>query len=212
MINFRLYLTVSLILLSSALRAQDTTFRNPPPLDSVVRTADSTFAGQARVDSVRRVYSPRAAAIRSAILPGLGQAYNRRYWKIPIVYGALGTAGVVLNYNLKNYRDLRFAYRAKVLAQPPPNGRNDTTLLDEIEPRLFPLDISSLRQFRDEFRRNIDYNILVIILIWGLNVADAAVDAHLKGFDVSPDLSLRFKPGYSDIARTNGLSLQLRFK
>lgn len=212
MINFRLYVTVSLLLLCNALRAQDTTFRNPAPLDSVVRTADSVFTGKARVDSARKVYSPRAAAIRSAILPGLGQAYNRRYWKIPIIYGALGTAGAVLNYNLKNYRNLRYAYRAKVLAQPPPNGQNDTSLLAGIEPRLSPLDISALRQFRDEFRRNIDYTILVVILLWGLNVADAAVDAHLKGFDVSPDLSLRLKPGYSDLARTNGISLQLRLK
>lgn len=195
MIDFRLYLTVSLLLLCSALGAQDTTFRNPAP-----------------PDSVRRVYSPRAAAIRSAILPGLGQAYNRRYWKIPIVYGALGTAGVVLNYNLKNYRNLRYAYKAKVLAQPPPNGTGDSSLLPGIDRRLEPLDISSLRQFRDEFRRNIDYNILVIILLWGLNVADAAVDAHLKGFDVSPDLSLHLRPGYSDLARTNGLSLQFRLK
>jgi hypothetical protein len=54
--------------------------------------------------------------------------------------------------------------------------------------------------------------VLVFIIFWGLNVVDASVDAHLKSFDVSPDLSLRFKAGYSDIARTNGVSLILQIK
>jgi hypothetical protein len=54
--------------------------------------------------------------------------------------------------------------------------------------------------------------VLVFVLFWGLNVVDAAVDAHLKTFDVSPDLGLRFKAGYSDLARTNGFSIVLTFK
>jgi peroxiredoxin family protein len=57
-----------------------------------------------------------------------------------------------------------------------------------------------------------DYSVLVFLLFWGLNVIDASVDAHLRSFDVSPDLSLRFKAGHSDLARTNGFSLVLTLK
>src|SRR5690349_23886517 len=77
--------------------------------------ADSNATVTADVDTVTKkvkkvnVYSPRKAAIRSAILPGLGQIYNRKYWKLPIVYGALGTTAAVFFYNLKNYKDTKFA-------------------------------------------------------------------------------------------------------
>ena len=68
------------------------------------------------------------------------------------------------------------------------------------------LSPGSIRTARDEFRRYVDYSALIFILFWGLNVVDATVDAHLKGFDVSPDLSLHLKAGYSDFAKTNGVS------
>ena len=72
--------------------------------------------------------------------------------------------------------------------------------------------MNALRSYRDEFRRNIDYSILAIILLWGLNVVHATVDAHLKAFDVNPDLSLQFKLGPSHMAGTTGVSLVLAFK
>jgi hypothetical protein len=73
-------------------------------------------------------------------------------------------------------------------------------------------NIEAIKRGRDEFRRNMDYSVLVFLLFWGLNVIDASVDAHLRSFDVSPDLGLRFKAGYSDVARTNGVSLVLTLK
>jgi hypothetical protein len=89
---------------------------------------------------------------------------------------------------------------------------NDSTDFEKIEPQLLPLSEESLRFNRDEFRRNIDYSVLIFALLWGLNVVDAAVDAHLKHFDVSPGLSMRIKPGYSEMAGTNGLSLVLTIR
>lgn len=171
-----------------------------------------------KIDSVLKVHSPRTAAIRSAILPGLGQIYNKRYWKLPIVYGSLGVSGGVFLYNLKNYRALRFAYKAKVEAEPhfdPVTGQTipgDTSNLSRIRSDLKPISANALRSYRDEFRRNIDYSVLFFVLLWGLNVVDATVDAHLKSFDVSPDLSFKFRFGHSQMAGTNGISLVLAFK
>lgn len=159
-----------------------------------------------RYDSAMAAHSPKKAALRSALLPGWGQIYNKKYWKLPIVYGALGTSGGIFLYNLKQYRDTRFAYRVKYNMRV--NG-TDSALYSQIRDNLKPIGEDALRFYRNQFRRDIDYSALFFILLWGLNVVDAAVDAHLKSFDVSPDLSLRFRPGYSELARTNGISLVL---
>lgn len=189
------------------------------PADSLTKVAKPVVHVD-KVDSVLKHHSARKAALYSAILPGLGQIYNKKYWKLPIVYGALGISATVFAYNLTNYKDLRFAYKAKYLATQPTKdpvtgnytGPPDSSLYSKIKPELLPIDLNSLRSYRDEFRRNIDYSALVFILLWGLNVVDATVDAHLKPFDVSPELTLKFKIGPSEMARTNGVSLILAFK
>lgn len=176
--------------------------------------AARTVAGQdtliAKADSaVLKKHSPRAAAIRSAILPGLGQIYNKKYWKLPIVYGALGTTAAIFFYNLNNYRDTRFAYHVKYNMRV--NG-TDSMKFSQIKDILKPLSEESLRFYRDQFRRDIDYSALIFVLFWGLNIVDAAVDAHLKTFDVSPDLGFKVKPGYSGMAGTHGLSFILNIR
>ena len=151
-------------------------------------------------------HSPRTAAIRSAILPGLGQIYNKKYWKLPIVYGALGTCAGVFVYNLQWYKRTRFAYTTL--------ATNNTADFPKVHPKIQFLinrnDQNTLQYLRNQYRRDIDYSVLFFILLWGLNVVDATVDAHLKSFDVSPDLSLHFKPGRSELAGTNGLSVVLK--
>ena len=89
-------------------------------------------------------------------------------------------------------------------------NQTDSALYSLIRANLRPLDIESLKYYRNSFRRDIDYSVLFFLILWGLNVVDATVDAHLKSFDVSPDLSFRFKPGYSETARTSGLSLVVK--
>ncbi len=160
-----------------------------------------------RYDSMTQKHSPRVAAIRSAMLPGLGQIYNKKYWKLPIVYGALGTCAGVFVYNLNNYRDTRFAYRVKYNMRV---NLTDSALFSQINPLLKPIEEESLRYYRDQFRRDIDYSVLFFLILWGLNVVDATVDAHLKSFDVGPDLSLQIKPGRSQLAGTSGLSLVVK--
>ncbi|HWJ89760.1 MAG TPA: DUF5683 domain-containing protein [Flavisolibacter sp.] len=182
------------------------TMRRGVPVDSLPKVA-TPISHQSKIDSVLKYHSPKKAAIRSAILPGLGQIYNKKYWKLPIVYGALGISGSVFVYNLTTYRDLRDAYRVRYKA-----SQGDTSGLSSINPLYKTTDINALRNYRDDFRRRIDYSALVFILLWGLNVVDATVDAHLKSFDVSPDLSLQFKFGPSQMAGTTGVSLVLAFK
>ncbi|HLG39666.1 MAG TPA: DUF5683 domain-containing protein [Chitinophagaceae bacterium] len=191
--------------------------------------ANSVFAQQVTVDSNKtivtttdtakngvvkkaKVYDPKKAVIRSAIFPGLGQIYNKKYWKLPIVYGALGISAGVFFYNLKNYKDTRFAYQAKYKAAQPNATAADSADYFKIKPPLERYSPETLKYYRDSFRRDIDYSVLVFILLWGLNVVDAAVDAHLKAFDISPDLSLKIKPGRSKMAGTNGVSLVLAFR
>jgi hypothetical protein len=192
---------------------QDTA--RPIRIDSLTQLA-SPFSNNRVIDSLLLHHSPRKAALRSAILPGWGQIYNRKYWKLPIIYGALGVTGAVFIYNLNSYRELRFAYKARILAQPTPIAGGigmDSSLFFQIKDSLLRrIDINALRSYRNEFRRNIDYTALVFILLWGLNIVDATVDAHLKTFDVSPDLSFRVKFGRSQMANTHGLSLVLAFK
>lgn len=154
-----------------------------------------------------KVYNPKVAAVRSAILPGLGQIYNKKYWKLPIVYGALGFTGYIFFDNIKTYKEYKFAYSARIKAQPPTLDSTDYHTLKDIYKVLSP---GSIRTARDDFRRYVDYSALIFVLLWGLNVVDAAVDAHLKAFDVSPDLSLHLKAGYSDLAKTNGVSVVLK--
>jgi hypothetical protein len=171
-----------------------------------LRVPEDVKIKQVNKDSLNNLHSPRKAAIRSAIIPGWGQIYNKKYWKLPIVYGALGTTAGVFIFNLKTYKDLRFAYAAKYKASLPASQGRDSTDYFKIKSEYLPISQESLRFNRDQFRRNIDYTVLVFVALWGLNVMDATVDAHLKSFNVSPDLSLKIKPGHSEIANTNGLS------
>ena len=148
-------------------------------------------------------HSPRIATIRSAILPGLGQAYNREYWKIPVVYGAIGVPAGFFVYNNIWYKRTKRAYEIRV--------SNDTANFPTIDKKLEPLGTESLRFYRNAFRRDRDYAVLYFFIAWALNVVDATVFGHLKDFDVSPDLSLKIKPAINPLPTTNftGLSLIL---
>jgi hypothetical protein len=146
-------------------------------------------------------FNPRTATIRSAIFPGLGQIYNKKYWKLPLVYGALGTTAGVYFYNVKNYRLLRQAVGYLSDTIPGNDG--------QVDPQFKNLSLNAIRSYRNSFRQNVDYSVLFFIFFWGLNVVDATVDAHLKAFDVNDNLSLELKPGYSPLSNTTGISLVL---
>lgn len=137
------------------------------------------------------------------MIPGWGQATNKKYWKIPLVYAGLGTTTYLFFRNLGQFKDASEAYRLATDSDP----LND----EQIKQPYYSVkdQPERIRTFRNQVRQNVDYSVLFFILFWGLNVADAAVDAHLKTFDVTDNLSLQFKAGYSPMAKTNGVSLYL---
>ncbi len=184
--------------------------------DSLIRPAEENVALK-ETDSIKlknpNHRDPGKAALRSAILPGWGQVYNKKIWKVPIVYAALGGTAWYFLDNRKWYKDFRQGF--KVAYNIATNG--DSTGYDKIKTFEVKNAVDNnwqneLKAYRDDFRRSLDYSAVYFVIAWALNVVDATVDAHLSTFDVSPDLTFKIQPGYSELARTNGLSLQLKFK
>ena len=167
--------------------------------------ADSSGKGLLALDTaVRKKYNPKIAMLRSAIIPGWGQAYNKKYWKIPIIYGALGTTAGIFFYNRTNYKLLR---QAVVLLSD-----GDTSNDKLVAPKYQGYTLEVVRTNRNLFRQNIDYSVLFFLVFWGLNVVDATVDAHLKAFDVSPDITMKIRPGFNYLTNAAGISLVFNFK
>ena len=163
------------------------------------------MAADSSADKPAKKFDPRIATRRSAMLPGWGQIYNKKYWKLPLVYGALGGTAYAFNFNLTQYKRVQFAYRLLI--------NKDSLHYKDVDADLQPFikanASNDLKNYRNEFRKDIDYSVLIFIFFWGLNVVDATVDAHLKGFNVNDDLTLKINPGYSPLANTTGLSLVL---
>ncbi|MBS1747546.1 MAG: hypothetical protein JST21_15375 [Bacteroidetes bacterium] len=149
----------------------------------------------------KKKHDPNKATIRSAIIPGWGQAYNHEYWKIPIVYGALAVPGSLFIYNNKWYQRTRDAYNIMV-------NNGDTS---KIYPVLKGIPPENLQLYRNSFRKDRDYSALFFLLVWGLNVVDATVFAQLKDFDVSDDLSMRLRPDFDPVSKSPSLSIALGF-
>ena len=166
--------------------------------------ADSSGKRLLALDTaLSKKHNPKIASLRSAILPGWGQAYNRKYWKIPLVYGALGTTAGIFFYNLKTYKLLRTAVKLRLDTIPGNDNQVDKQFLN--------LSTESIRSYRNEYRQNIDYSVLFFLVFWGLNIVDATVDAHLKAFDVSPNIGMKLRPGLNPDNNGPGLSLVFFF-
>lgn len=143
--------------------------------------------------------APSKAAFYSAILPGLGQAYNKKYWKIPIVYGAIGTSMYFYFDNNKKYHQYRDAYKRRLA------GYNDDAYQY--------LDNQRLIEAQRFYQRNRDLSLLVTAAFYVLNIVDANVDAHLMQFNVSDKLTLSpdVYQNQIDYKPNLGLTLQMKF-
>ncbi|WP_338359861.1 DUF5683 domain-containing protein [Yeosuana marina] len=143
--------------------------------------------------------SPAKAAFYSAVLPGLGQAYNKKYWKIPLVYGALGTGIYFYVTNKKDYDRYRDAYKRRLA------GFSD----DEFNGRV---TLDGLQRAQKFYRKNKEVALLVTIGIYALNIIDANVDAHLLQYNVDENLTLSPHFKFNEIDRKSNLGLTLNFK
>lgn len=144
--------------------------------------------------------APSKAAFYSAVLPGLGQAYNHSYWKIPIIYAGLGVSVYAYIQNNKEFHSYRDAYKRRL------NGFSD----DKYQGKL---STDGLIEAQKRFRKNKEISIFATVIIYALNIIEANVDAHLKQFNVSENLSLR--PDYKTDKITGnpnyGVSLNFKF-
>ena len=196
----RIACVIMLLLSVTMVKAQDTI----PVKDSTLQNAPADVA----TDTVKtKKHIPRKATIRSAIIPGWGQIYNKKAWKVPIVYTAIGIPVGTYIYNRSWYKKTSEA--AKMLGAEPPDTAN---YQNRVDPELYvffttPNSLGALLNYRNEFRRNMDYSILIALVMWGLNIVDATVDAHLRDFDVSEDLSMKIKPAFINNTMTPGISV-----
>lgn len=144
---------------------------------------------------------PNTALWYSAALPGLGQAYNNKYWKIPIIYGGGLVVGYYINYNNKLYKQYRDGLYALIDGD------------DRTQPFNPNLGENDYRRATDYWRRNRDLLFVAALIVYAANIIDAHVDAHLALFNIDEDISMKIEPSMDQTAmQTNlyGISIKIR--
>lgn len=150
-----------------------------------------TLRNEAPVIRKTNKHSPKKAALMSTFVPGLGQAYNRRYWKLPILYG--GSAFFL--YNIMSYRKNYIEFRDILADSLNPAENVKVTNIGGRAISEFTID--DLKLERDSYQRYYQLNIIFLGGLYALNILDAYVDAHLKTFEVSESLSLKIDPSFN---------------
>ncbi len=182
---------------------------------NAILTADTVVkeAKTAKVVKAKRPHSPKKATIMSTCLPGLGQVYNGKWWKVPIVYAGLGGLGYLVYNNYSEYNAYLHAYEYKTGDLP------EGVTLNEHEADLANRYADSqLQTYKESYRRDFEFYTILTIAWYGLNIVDACVDGHLYNYDISDDLSFSIDP-YRPIEQPImipqyaqvGLSFQLNF-
>lgn len=197
MLNKRFYIFLCCVVITSITLAQKT--KDTKRVDADLLVTKDTIVKKT-IDPLR----PSKAAFFSAIIPGLGQAYNKKYWKVPIVYAALGTGIYFYDRNNKQYNRYRDAYKRRLAG-----FKDDEFYGDGVTPAL---STEALIRAQDQFRRNKELSLLVTIGMYALNIIDANVDAHLLQFNVDENLSLSPHYQYNRMENASDLGLTLNFK
>ncbi len=167
-----------------------------------IRQIEADTTNQQEIILKKKAKNPKKAALLSAILPGAGQVYNEKPWKVPIIYGGIITNLYFVEFNNRRYqlfKDALIIYRDDdaETENPFPN-LNEDGLIRNV----------------DYWRRNRDATYLIFGAIYALNIVDAIVDAHLSGFDVSDDLTLKIQPSVESMYASGnsvGISIKLKF-
>ena len=160
---------------------------------------------------IQKKHNPKRATLYSAVLPGLGQAYNKKYWKIPIVYAGIGAIYYIADMNGDYYREFRDAYDYQ-------SGIN-TNVSEEAIEYARKYSANNLITLRDSYRRDMELSWIIMALWYGINIIDATVDAHFFEYDIGDDLTLKVEPiiqnNFGETAYNHnynaGLSLKLKF-
>ncbi len=188
------------LVLAENLSAQEDTV-NESPTDSMqvdlkekgIVVNDSLLKKRAGINPL----APSRAAFFSAVFPGMGQIYNKRYWKVPIVYGAIGAGIYFYDRNNDLYLRYREAFKRRQ-AGFTDDEFYDRTPDDGILPAAPDVSDAALEDAQERFQRDRDLSLVVTIALYVLNIVDANVDAHLKQFNVDDDLSFEMQP-YLDV-------------
>lgn len=150
------------------------------------------FLGDAAVKySTNEVSDVNKATTLSFICPGAGQVYNKSYWKVPIVIGGMVSMGYVIDWNTRGFKRYKDAYALRADFDKNPGNYPDGVSKDEFNGRY---SASYLKNLRDAYRRNRDLSIILTAAVYAFQVVDAHVDAHLKDFDVSDNLTVSLQP------------------
>lgn len=161
------------------------------------------------IESYAKRYDPRKAILYAAILPGLGQVYNKKYWKLPLVYGGFYAIG----YGLDWYNELHKKYRSYLFMNLE-TGIGENQRNGALPDPFDNLTTSTMRTLVDRTRRERDFMIILMGGMYILQMIDAHVDSHLKEFDLNPRLQVSLEPtidaNYAT-GRTAGVALVVRF-
>ena len=167
------------------------------------------------IDQKIWVPNPTKATWLALVIPGGGQIYNRKYWKLPIFYGGFAGCAYALTWNSKMYKDYSTAYKDAM------NGNMQSSSITDLLPPGYKISETQLKELlrkrKDTYRRYRDLSIFAFIGVYLLSVIDAYVDAELSNFDITPDLSMKVEPAVIDNRINNssnrsvGLQCSFRF-
>ena len=158
---------------------------------NTIITADTVVkeTKTAKPEKTKKLTRPAKAAIMSACLPGLGQIYNRKWWKVPIVYAGLGGLGYLAYSNYSESQSYLHAYEYKT--GDLPEGVTLTQYETDLANKYAD---SQLQTYKESYRRDFEFYSILTVAWYGLNILDACVDGHLYSYDISDDLSLSVDP------------------
>jgi len=158
--------------------------------------SQKTSVDSTKVDVHANVHSPRKATIYSAVFPGLGQLYNQKYWKVPLVYAGFATLGYFINFNNEQYTIYKQAYSDLIDTDPYTNSHLKLKVPSSLlRPDRLANFTEALRRNKDSWRRNRDLVVIGTVVFYAANIIDASVDAHFFNFDISDDLTINWVPG-----------------
>ena len=180
-IIFFIGLLATLLFYSTISFSQDST---TVTIDSVKLSVHHTFQP-----------NPKKAGMYSAIVPGLGQLYDRQYWKIPVIYSGFAVAGYFFINNLNNYESYRIAYIGRI-NNPYPTDKY-----------VGLYTTAQLQQLQNDYNKYLDLTVMISVIGYSMQIIDAITSAHLKNFDMSRDISVKFRP----VISPNGIGIGVAF-